>query len=92
MGFFNAYVNPIALEALAWKYYFLYIGILTAALFVIYFGFPESKGRTLEEISAIFDGDNGGLVGPEAVVVHSLDDKGYNDHLETVDEKVAIGR
>ncbi|TPX17550.1 uncharacterized protein E0L32_012143 [Thyridium curvatum] len=55
-GFFNQYVNPIALDAIQWKFYFVYIGALTSMLPTIYFLFPETKGRTLEEIAVIFDG------------------------------------
>jgi sugar porter (SP) family MFS transporter len=36
-GFFNQYVNPIALGAIQWKFYFVYIGTLTAMIFIIYF-------------------------------------------------------
>lgn len=56
-GFFNQFCNPIALEAIAWKFYFVYIGALTAMIPTIYFLFPETKGRTLEEIAKVFDGD-----------------------------------
>ncbi|KAF1992683.1 general substrate transporter [Amniculicola lignicola CBS 123094] len=56
-AFFNQYVNPIAFEAIQWKYYFVYIGTLTSMIFVIYFLFPETKGRTLEEIAFVFDGE-----------------------------------
>lgn len=55
-GFFNQYVNPIAFTALAWEFYFVYIGCLVVFLFLIYFLFPETKGRTLEEIAVVFDG------------------------------------
>ncbi|EXM17785.1 hypothetical protein FOTG_14035 [Fusarium oxysporum f. sp. vasinfectum 25433] len=55
-GFFNQYVNPIALEAIQWKFYFVYIGTLAAMLPTIWFLFPETKGRTLEEIAVVFDG------------------------------------
>ncbi|CCT74620.1 related to hexose transporter protein [Fusarium fujikuroi] len=55
-GFFNQYVNPIALEAIQWKFYFVYIATLTAMLPTIWFLFPETKGRTLEEIAVVFDG------------------------------------
>ncbi|KAK9489498.1 general substrate transporter [Lipomyces doorenjongii] len=55
-GFFNQYVNPIALDAIAWKFYFVYIGCLFSFIFIIYFLFPETKGRTLEEIAIVFDG------------------------------------
>ncbi|KAI2793060.1 hypothetical protein POX_b03107 [Penicillium oxalicum] len=53
--FFNQYVNPVAFAALKWKYYLVYIGCLTWFLITIYFFFPETKGRSLEEISRIFD-------------------------------------
>lgn len=38
--FFNQYVNPIALEAIAWKFYFVYIVTLAAMIPTIYFLFP----------------------------------------------------
>lgn len=49
-------MNPIALDAIQWKFYFVYIGALTAMLPTIWFLFPETKGRTLEEIAVVFDG------------------------------------
>lgn len=52
---FNQFVNPIALEAIAWKYYFVYIGVLIVMFFVIYFTYPETKGFSLEEVNMIFD-------------------------------------
>lgn len=54
---FNQFCNPIALEAIAWKFYFVYIGTLAAMIPTIYFLFPETKGRTLEEIAKVFDGE-----------------------------------
>jgi len=48
------YVNPIALNAIGWKFYFVYEVILIAEVIIIYFYFPESKGATLEEIAANF--------------------------------------
>ncbi|KAJ4352494.1 uncharacterized protein N0V89_007842 [Didymosphaeria variabile] len=56
-GFFNQYVNPVALGAIHWRFYFVYIGTLFAMIFIIYFLFPETKGRTLEEIAIVFDGE-----------------------------------
>ncbi|KAG7528002.1 hypothetical protein FFLO_06457 [Filobasidium floriforme] len=55
-AFFNIYVNPIALEKIAWKYYFVFIGMNIVAVIAIYFGYPETKGRILEEVAEIFDG------------------------------------
>ncbi|KAK4962084.1 hypothetical protein LTR10_002581 [Elasticomyces elasticus] len=56
-GFFNQYVNSIALDALHWKFYFVYVATLAAMIPTIYFLFPETKGRTLEQISIVFDGE-----------------------------------
>ncbi|KAL2818715.1 general substrate transporter [Aspergillus cavernicola] len=58
-GFFNQYVNPIAFAALAWKFYFVYVACLAVFFVLIYFLFPETKGRSLEEIAVVFDGPAG---------------------------------
>ena len=55
-GVFNQYVNPIGLEALDWKFYFVYIAVLIIECLVIYFFYVETKGPTLEEIAILFDG------------------------------------
>lgn len=52
----NQYLNPVALAALAWKYYFVYIGCLISFVAIIWLLFPETKGRSLEEIAEVFDG------------------------------------
>lgn len=58
-GFFNQYVNPIALAKLEWRFYFVYIGCLVCFIGIIWFLFPETKGRSLEEIAEVFDGPAG---------------------------------
>jgi len=55
-GMLNQYLNPVALAALAWRYYFVYIGCLISFVAIIWFLFPETKGRSLEEIAEVFDG------------------------------------
>lgn len=73
---FNQYVNPIGLEHLAWKYYFVYIAILVIECLCIWFLYVETRGPTLEEIAALFDGKEAkvGLVGEtkleEGFVMH----------------------
>lgn len=52
----SMFINPIAMEALGWKYYIVFTVILFLLFVGIYFGLPETKGRTLEEIAEIFDG------------------------------------
>lgn len=54
---FNGYANPVAMEAITWKYYIVYIVIIAIEIVVVWFFFPETKGRTLEEIAVIFDGE-----------------------------------
>ncbi|KAJ3056329.1 hypothetical protein HK097_007307 [Rhizophlyctis rosea] len=54
---FNQYVNPLALEAISWKYYLVFAIWLAVELVFAYFFIVETKGHTLEEIAAIFDGN-----------------------------------
>ncbi|KAG0701572.1 general substrate transporter [Suillus ampliporus] len=54
---FNQYVNPIALEALQWKYYLVYLFWLCFEFVFCYLFIIETKNHTLEETAAIFDGD-----------------------------------
>ncbi|KAI0093090.1 general substrate transporter [Irpex rosettiformis] len=53
---FNQYVNPIALAALGWKYYLVYVCWLGFEVVFIFRYLVETKGLTLEETSALFDG------------------------------------
>ncbi|EJC97789.1 hexose transporter [Fomitiporia mediterranea MF3/22] len=54
---FNQYVNPIALGKLAWKYYIVYCCWLAFELIFCYIYIVETKNLTLEETSALFDGE-----------------------------------
>jgi MFS family permease len=54
---FNIFINPIALDAIAWKYYLVFVAIIIAALFTVYFGYPETAGLSLDQIRILFDGD-----------------------------------
>lgn len=57
---FNQFVNPIALKAIAWKYYAVYIGILIFYFVYIYFMCPETKRLSAEDASRVFDYDRKG--------------------------------
>lgn len=52
---FNTFVNPIALDAIGWKYYFVFIGVLIIYEISVYFLYPETRGYTLEQMAVIFD-------------------------------------
>lgn len=70
-GVFNQYVNPIGLEKLAWKFYFVYIVVLVIECLIIYFFYVETRGPTLEEVALLFDGEDASVAAPPM-------SKGYN--------------
>ncbi|KAJ4291928.1 hypothetical protein N0V90_009825 [Kalmusia sp. IMI 367209] len=55
-NFFNAYVNPIALDGIGWKYYIFYCVWLLVEALVVYLIFPETHNRTLEDLSFFLEG------------------------------------
>ncbi|OJA17867.1 hypothetical protein AZE42_05906 [Rhizopogon vesiculosus] len=55
---FNQYVNPIALDAMSWKYYIVYVCWLAVEFIFLWFFLVETKNRTLEETAALFDGED----------------------------------
>lgn len=50
-GFFSTNVNPIALDAIRWKYLAIYCGWIFFEFCIIYALYPETSGRTLEELA-----------------------------------------
>jgi hypothetical protein len=60
-------VNPIALEAIGWKYYIVFAVILGIVTLTIYFYYPETKGHSLEEMAVIFDKDQATVTGRETL-------------------------
>ncbi|KAL0950709.1 hypothetical protein HGRIS_007485 [Hohenbuehelia grisea] len=54
---FNQYVNPLALDAIGWKYYIVYCCWLVFELVFLYFFVVETRNKSLEETAALFDGE-----------------------------------
>lgn len=52
---FNQFVNPVALQRISWKYYFVYVGVLIVVLVFIILYVPETKGLPLDEVHKMFD-------------------------------------
>jgi len=84
---FNQYVNPIALDNIAWKYYIVYCVWLAFEGAFCYFFIIETKNRTLEETAALFDGDEAleqiaATAAQNAGVTHDITEKGSSEHFE----------
>ncbi|KAK6701941.1 hypothetical protein SNK04_011841 [Fusarium graminearum] len=56
-GFFSTNVNSIALDAIKWKYLAIYCGWIVFEFLIIYLLYPETSGRTLEELTFLFEDD-----------------------------------
>lgn len=61
-----AQASPVALDNVGWRYYFFFIVMNVVTGIVVYFMFPETKGKTLEEISEVF--------GDPFVTIHMSED------------------
>ncbi|RFU25482.1 hypothetical protein B7463_g10852, partial [Scytalidium lignicola] len=68
--FFNQYVNPIALDHIAWKYYIVYCVWLAFELVVVWKFYIETRNTPLEEIVKHFDGE-GAILGGQAATEKS---------------------
>lgn len=69
---FNNFVNPVAMDAIEWRYYIVYCVILAAEIVITYFYLPETKGRGLEEIAEIFDGPAAAITVPNTEKISEL--------------------
>jgi len=84
-------VTPIAVEAISWKYFMIFI--FTDAIFVVvfYFQFPETANIPLEEVAALFGDkvavrvDDGKNIDPE--IEKAVKGQHVEDRTEVVDEK-----
>ena len=86
--FFNTFVNSIALSAIQWRYYFVFMAVLIVFGVTAYFFYPETKGYSLEQIAVIFDGPHAlGHVEGAGDGNHSdsADVKSTTAHTESVD-------
>jgi hypothetical protein len=50
-GFFTTFVNPIGLENISWKWLVVYCCWLAYETVFVWFYFPETANRTLEELA-----------------------------------------
>ncbi|GAA5854284.1 hypothetical protein JCM8547_001763 [Rhodosporidiobolus lusitaniae] len=89
----NQWVNPIALQKAAWKYYFIFMGALIVYVLVIFFYFPETRGLSLEEVTQLFDAKDGRDLSQERELADSQAELGKKQdimHVENVDDKASL--
>lgn len=54
----NVYGISVGIGTIGWRLYLVYLIWIALEIVVIYFFFPETGGKTLEELSAIFEAKN----------------------------------
>lgn len=54
---FNNFVNPIAMAAIGWRYYAVYLGMLAMYFCLFFIMIRETKGLTTEEALMVFESD-----------------------------------
>lgn len=54
----NTYGISVGMEAIGWKLYLVYIGWIVVEIVLIYLFFVETKGKTLEQLKAVFEARN----------------------------------
>ncbi|GAA5885040.1 hypothetical protein JCM6882_007206 [Rhodosporidiobolus microsporus] len=56
-GLYNAYANVVALNAIGWRYYCVFAGLVVIWYGLLWYFMVETKGLTLEEIDILFVGE-----------------------------------
>ncbi|KAL7941114.1 general substrate transporter [Trichoderma barbatum] len=77
-SFFATFVNPIGLQNISWRWLIVYCCWLGFEIVFVYFMFPETAGRTLEELTFLFEDkelSERATMAVEKVVHHDVDNK-----------------
>ncbi|ANB14551.1 hexose transporter HXT13 [Sugiyamaella lignohabitans] len=82
VGTFNNYVNPIAMAAINWRYYIVWICQLVFQISIVYFVFPETAGKDLEDIAEVF-----GEVGARRAIANSA---GLTEKMEAIEHVESV--
>ncbi|GFF49970.1 hypothetical protein IFM58399_08689 [Aspergillus lentulus] len=86
-SFFATYVNPVGLKNISWRWLLVYCCWLAFEVAFIYLIFPETSGRTLEELSFMFEGKE--KANEVAAAVHKQLDQGLDEKAQDVHVEVA---
>jgi len=87
-GFLSDFVNPIGIDAAGWRWYIVYCVWNVFQVVFVYVMFPETSGRTLEELTFLYEEDREVLRRSE---VERLSDHGETGAYGTMGEHSAGG-
>lgn len=73
-------MTAVALEAIDWRYYLIFVGLNLIYSILWYFFGVETRGRTLEELDIVFDAK----WPPKAALAKTLMVKKEDGHLEGI--------
>ncbi|KUJ14642.1 major myo-inositol transporter iolT [Mollisia scopiformis] len=82
-AFFSNNVNPIALSAIDWKFLAIYCGWIFFECLFVWFLYPETQGRTLEELAFLFEDQalaDEAVVAVEKEIHHDVDVDAFGKH------------
>ncbi|KAJ4360743.1 uncharacterized protein N0V89_001310 [Didymosphaeria variabile] len=84
---FSSFVNPIGLKDIGWKYLLVYVCWLCFEVVFIYFFFPETFGKTLEELTFLFDDEADAKQALAATAEKVLNDPTVTEIHESAEKK-----
>lgn len=86
---FNTFINPIALEAIGWRYYIVFVAIIIVYGLTAYFFYPETRGHSLEQMAVVFDGPDALVADDSEIVERSKSVASEKRGVEVVHEERA---
>lgn len=82
----NVYGISVGIGKIGWRLYLVYIIWICIEIVVIYFFFPETGGKTLEELSVIFEAENPRNESLKKITVH-IEEEGKVVAMEHAEQK-----
>ncbi|WVQ83710.1 hypothetical protein IAT38_005854 [Cryptococcus sp. DSM 104549] len=87
-GAYVTWVDSVALDAIGYKYYIVYMPLIITQWILIYFFMVETKGYTLEEIALAFDGPSNEPAA-SLEILPAVEQSGQGNYEEDEDKAVA---
>ncbi|KAK6462869.1 general substrate transporter [Scheffersomyces coipomensis] len=86
---YNGFVNPVAMEAIEWKYYIVYCCILACEFVIVYFFYIETFGYSLEDVAIVFgDEEKANLRGFGDIPSEKLTSAHIEDHSDNSSKQI----